>query len=151
MQLLAHLRRAGWFELTRPYPDRGSLDDVDWYTAPLRIGIGGAGAIVSANAEGLRLVVGSGLSALFVPWSEVTVSGEREWIDTVIRLQTRAVPSLPLVLHLEDDEADALLRPAGLTLPARRWRWGPWLFVIAACGVLLALLGTALLVAKRQH
>jgi len=148
MQLLARLRREGWFELTQPYPDRGPLNEADWYNAILRIGTGGAGAVVAANAEGLRLVVGSGLSALFVPWSEATVSGRRGWVDTVIRLHTRAVPSLPLVLHLDDAEADAFLRPSGVAMPARRWRWGPWLCVAAAIGVLVALLGVGLLWTK---
>jgi hypothetical protein len=147
--LLTHLRRAGWFELTRPYPDRGPLTEVDWYNAILRIGTGGAGVIVAANAEGLRLVVGSGVSAMFVPWPEVTVSGRRGWVDTVIRLQTRAVPSLPLILHLDDAEADAVLRPAGVVLPARRWRWGPSLCVAGAIGVFVALLGVALVLVKR--
>jgi hypothetical protein len=149
MYLLAQLRRAGWFELTRPYPDRGPLNEADWYNGLLRIGLGGAGAVVAANGEGLRLVVGSGVSAMFVPWSEVTVSGRRGWVDTVIRLHTKAVPSLPLILHLDDAEADALLRPAGVTLPPRRWPWGPWLCVAAALGALAALLGAAVLLAKR--
>src|SRR5262249_15907379 len=109
----------------------------------------GAGAVVAANAEGLRLVVGSGLSAVFVPWSEVTVSGRRGWVDTVIRLHTRAVPSSPLVLHLDDAEADAVLRPAGGALPGRRWRWGPSLCIAGAIGVLVALLGVALVLGKR--
>jgi hypothetical protein len=149
MQLLTRLRRAGWFELTRPYPDRGPLNEADWYNALLRIGTGGAGAVVAANGEGMRLVVGSGLSALFVPWSEVTVSGRRGWMDTVVQLHTRAVPSLPLILHLDDAEADAVLRPAGVALPARRWRWGPSLCVAGAIGVLVALLGAALVLANR--
>jgi hypothetical protein len=148
-QLLTHLRRAGWFELTGPYPDRGPLNDVNWYNAVLRIGTGGAGAVVAANAGGLRLAVGSGLSATFFPWSEVTVSGRRGWVDTVIRLQTRAVPSVPLVLHLDDAEADAILRWAGVALPARRWRRGPSLVIAGAVGVLAALLGVALLVGRR--
>jgi hypothetical protein len=149
MQLLAQLRRAGWFELTRPYPDRGPPNEVAWYNGLVRIGMGGAGAVVAANAEGLRLVVGSGLSALFVPWSEVTVPGRRGWVDTIIQLHTKAVPALPLVPHLDDAEVDALLRPAGVALPARRWRWGPWLCVAAAIRVLVALLGAAFLWAKR--
>ena len=143
-QPLAHLRCAGWFELTRPYPDRGPLDEVDWYNGGLQIGSGGAGAIVSANAEGLRLVVGSGLSALFVPWPEVRVSGRRGWVDTAIELHTRAVPSVPLTLRLADADADAVLRPAGVAVPGAAVGPGPGAVRRRALGVLVALLGVAL-------
>jgi hypothetical protein len=146
---LAQLRREGWFDLTGTYPDRGALDEVAWYNGLLRLGMAGAGAVVAANAEGLRLVVSSGLSAVFVPWSEVTVSGRRGWVDTIIRIQTRAVPALPLVLHLDDAEADALLRPASVALPARRWPRGPLLCIAGAIGVLAALVGLAAVLGKR--
>jgi hypothetical protein len=145
VRLLAHLRRAGWFELNRPYPDRGPLGEVAWYNALLRIGAGGCGAIVAANAEGLRVSVGSGVSALFVPWSEATVSARRGWLDTVLRCATKATPSLPLVIHLDDAEADAILRPAGVVLPPRRWPRGPSLWVAAAIGLLAALVVAVLL------
>jgi hypothetical protein len=144
-QLLANLHRAGWFDLARSYPDRGPLYEVDWYNALLQFGSGGAGAVVAANADGVRLAVGSGLSAMFVPWSEVTVSGKRGWLGTVIHLHTRVNPSSPLILHLDDADADAILRPAGVLLPTRRWRWGPSVCIAGAIGVLVALLGLALL------
>jgi hypothetical protein len=149
MKLLAHLRHSGWFDLAAAYPDRGPLNEADWYHALFRIGSGGAGVIVSANAEGLRLVVGSGFSAVFVPWSEATVSGKRSWVNTAIRLATRAVPSVPLVVYIDDAEADAVLRPAGVVLPARRWRRGPTLWTAAAVGLLMALLGVALVWGRR--
>jgi hypothetical protein len=145
MNLLAHLRRAGWFELSRPYPDRGPLYEVAWHNAPLEVGAGVFWAIVAANAEGLRVAVGSGVSALFVPWSEVTVSARRGWLDTVIQIATKAVPSFPLVIHLDDAEADAVLRPAGVVLPVRRRPWDPWLWPAAVIALLLMLLAAALL------
>ncbi|HKB05640.1 MAG TPA: hypothetical protein VKD90_25685 [Gemmataceae bacterium] len=149
MQLLSHLRRAGWFELSCPYPDRGSLGDVAWYKGIVQIGAGAFGAIVAANAEGLRVAIGSGASALFVPWSEVSVSARRGWLDTVVRLGTKAAPSVPLVLHLDDAEADAVLRPAGVVLPARRWPRGPALWVAGAIGLLVVLLIATLLMGPR--
>ena len=147
--MLAHLRREGWFELTAAYPDGGPLYEVPWCYGLLRIGVGGAGAVVAANSEGLRLAVCSGLSAVFVPWSEVTVSGRRGWVGTVIRLNTRAVASVPLALHLDDAEADAVLRSAGVALSARRWRSGPSMCLAGAVGVLVALLGLALVLGNR--
>ena len=149
MKWLAHLHRAGWLELARAYPDQGPLDQVPWYNALLRIGMAGSGAVVAADAKGVRVTVGSGLSAIFLPWSEVKVSGKRGWVDTVLRLHTTGVPSSPLVLHLDDAEADALLRPSGVELPARRWPWGPALCLAAAIAVLVALLATGLLLGKR--
>ena len=148
-QLLTRLRHAGWFELTGPYPDRGLLHEVEWYNGLLGLGGGGAGVISAANGEGLRLAVGSGLSALFVPWSEVAVSGRRGWLGTVIELRTKAVPDRPLTLHLDDDDADAVLAPAGVTLPARRWRRGPALWLAGAVGVLAVLLIVVLALGNR--
>ena len=46
------------------------------------------------------------------------------WVDTAIELHTRAVPSVPLTLRLADADADAVLRPAGVAVPAR-WARGP--------------------------
>ena len=141
MKWLAQLHAAGWLELGRAYPDRGSLGDVPWYNALLRIGSAGCGAVVAADATGVRVAVGRGLSAVFLPWSEVTVSGRRDWVDTVIDIRPVGVPAGPLALHLDDADADALLRPAGVTLPARRWPWGPAACLAGAVGVLLALVG----------
>ena len=141
MKWLAQLHAAGWLELGRAYPDRGSLGHVPWYNALLRIGSAGAGAVVAADAAGIRLAVGRGLSAVFLPWSEVTVSGRRDWVDTAIDVCPAGIPAVPLALHLDDADADALLRPAGVLLPARRWSWGPAACLAAAAGVLLALLG----------
>jgi hypothetical protein len=145
-QFLDQLRRAGWFDLIRGYPDRGPLDDVPWFNAGLRIGLGGAGAIVAANAEGLRVVVGSGLSAAFFPWSKAVVAGKRVWEGTAIRLQTNAVGAVPVLLYLDDADADAILRAAGVALPACRSRSGPWLLVGGAvAGLLASLLAFALM------
>jgi hypothetical protein len=146
--LPAQLRAAGWFELSRPYPDRGPLYDVHWYNALLRIGLSGCGAVVAANADGLRVAVVWGRFALFVPWSEATVSARRGWLDTIIRLSTSAVPATPLVLHLDDDEADALLRPAGVTLPPRRWAWGPAVWTAVGVGLLVALVAAVLILGR---
>jgi hypothetical protein len=142
--LPAHLRAAGWFELSRRYPDRGPLYDVHWYNALLRIGVGGSGAVVAANVDGLRVSVVWGRFALFVPWSEAEVSARRGWLNTVIRVQTTAVPATPLVLHLADDEADAILRPAGVALAPRRWARGPAVWTAAAVGLLMALVAAVL-------
>jgi hypothetical protein len=147
--LPAQLRGAGWFELSRPYPDRGPLYDVHWYNALLRIGVGGCGAVVAANADGLRVSVVWGRFALFMPWSEAAVSAHRGWLNTVVRVRTSAVPDTPLVLHLDDDEADALLRPAAVALAPRRWTWGPAVWTAAAVGLLVVLVGAVLVLGAR--
>jgi hypothetical protein len=147
--LLRHLRRVGWAEVARPYPDRGPLDEAAWYNGTVLIHGAGLGAIVAANAEGLRVAVGSGASALFVPWSEVPVSARRGWVDTTIQFATKAAPCLPLVIRLEDADADAVLGAAGVEVPARRWPWGPSLWVAGSIGLLVALFVAALLLRPR--
>jgi len=143
MQLLTHLRRAGWFELSQSFPDRGPLHEVAWHTAILSFGGQGFSAIVAANADGVRVAVGSGVSAIFLPWSDVVVSAGRGLVDTQIRLDPIWLSATPLVLHLDDEEADQVLRSAGVVLSARRQPRAPSLWIAGALGVFLALLGAA--------
>jgi hypothetical protein len=88
--------------------------------------------------------------AVFIPWSEVTVSGERSMPGTLVRLQTAAVPSMNLEFHLDDEAVDTLFAGVLAPLPRRsppgRLYWPkPWavLFLVAVmlvAAVVLAVL-----------
>src|SRR4051794_3595001 len=114
------IEEVGGDELTRHYPDRGVISHADYHRAVLTAGkrAGGWGrlfakserflAVLSADEDGLRVFVALDKFAVFIPWSELTVSAERATPGTVVRLQTAAVPGLDLELHLDDEAADAL-------------------------------------------
>jgi len=82
----------GGTELARHYPDRGLIADSNWYNAVLRAEPEAGGvvswlrslkhckgfwAVLSANAEGLRVLVASDQFVVFNPWGEATVSAAR--------------------------------------------------------------------------
>jgi hypothetical protein len=145
----------GGSELAQHYPDRGLLPSSNWHNATLsveadagglwgwlkRLEVHSFGAVLSANGEGLRVAVLPEEFATFIPWPEATVSAERAWPVTVIRLKARAVPALTLVLHLDDAAADELLQGAVPPLPQRApprrpARLKPWAAAVVGLGLL---------------
>ena len=75
--------------------------------------------MLSANSEGLRLFVSLDKFAVFIPWSEVAVSGERSSPATTVRLKIAKVPDVSLEFHLDDAAADALFSGVMTPLPRR--------------------------------
>ena len=157
------IQEVGGTELARHYPDRGVISDSNWYNAVLKVktrvegwwgwlrhlGNQTFGAILSANSEGLRVFVALDNFTAFLPWSELSVSGERTLPATIIRLSPAAVPSLTLVCHLDDEAANDLLRHTGVQLhpriPPRRPGWeadNPWLFALIVFSVAFVFLVT---------
>lgn len=152
------IQDVGGDELARHYPDRGVIADSEYHKAVLTAGSRAQGwrrlfarserfiAVLSANKDGLRVVVSLNNFAVFLPWSEVTVAGERATPGTIVRLQTVAAPCLDLELHLDDEAVDTLfarvLAPLPRRFPPGRLYWPkPW-----AVGVLLGLMLTAAIV-----
>jgi hypothetical protein len=142
----------GGAELARNYPDRGPLSDSDYHRAFLTAGKRADGwrrlfakyerfvAVLSADRNGLRVFVALDKFAVFIPWSEITVSAERSTPGTVVQLQTAAMPDLELAFHLDDAAADILFESVMAPLPERdppgRIYWPkPW-----AAGVLVGLM-----------
>jgi hypothetical protein len=150
------IQELGGAELARHYPDRGLLPDSNWYnsvihTKPKVEGLlswlrsfehcNGFMGILSARADGLRILVSTDQFAIFVPWTAATVSAERGWPVTVVRLRTAAVASLTLEFHLDDDAADDLFKGIIPALPHRdpprrlAWwladSWTVWIVLVA--------------------
>jgi hypothetical protein len=137
------IQEVGGADLARHYPDRGLIPDSNWYNAALKVettiegwrgwlkslSLGNQAflAVLSANTDGLRIRVSLYDFAIFIPWAEATVSAERGWAATVVRLKTAAVPSLALVFHVDDPAADDLLwdvvEPLPQRDPPRRLAW----------------------------
>jgi hypothetical protein len=154
------IQEVGGAELARHYPDRGVISDSDYHKAVLTAGEQARGwrrlfakserfiAVLSANKDGLRVFVSLDNYAIFIPWSEVTVSGERATPGTVVRLHTTAAPSVDLEFHLDDEAVDTLfanvLPPLPRRFPPGRLYWPkPW-----AVGVLIgAMLAAAVVLA----
>jgi hypothetical protein len=158
-------REAGGLELARHYPDRGQISDSHWYKALVQVEIEADGvgrwlrslsvwnqsfsAVLSADADGFRILMTLEQYAATLPWSEATVFAERGEPATVVRLRTAAVPWLTLVIHLDDAAADDLFRdvvePLPRRDPPRRLFWPkPW----AALGLVLVMLATGGLIAS---
>jgi hypothetical protein len=152
------IQQVGGTELARHYPDRGVIADSDCHKAFLIAGQQASGwrrlfskserfiAILSANEDGLRLFVSLNNFAVFVPWSELSGSGERSTPGTIVRLTTAAVPAMSLVFHLDDEAADVLFADVIAPLPRRsppgRLYWPkPWA-VGALVGFMLAAAAT---------
>jgi hypothetical protein len=138
------IQELGGSELAAHYPDRGPPADSNSYNSALQTdpkveGIlswlasfrhcNGFAAVLSANGVGLRVLVSRDDFAIFIPWKEAELSGERSWPATTIRLTTAAMPKLTLVFTLDDEAADALFRtvipPLEQREPPQRLWWGP--------------------------
>ncbi len=129
------LREIGGAELLEHYPDRGLIPDSSWYNAILKIETDANGllgklrsfeiatqgfmAVLSANADGLRILVSLEQLAIFIPWPDMAVSAERSIPATVVRLRAAALPSATLVFHLDDTAADDLFQGILTPLPQR--------------------------------
>jgi hypothetical protein len=103
----------GWFELAEHYPDHGMLEKSPWLSiSPF---------VLSANAAGLCLaVISIGIhSAVFIPWSQLSVTGKRCYFDTSVCLRAAAVPTFSLTLRMDDPEADEFFRGHINVLPER--------------------------------
>jgi hypothetical protein len=151
------VQEVGGTELGQHYPDRGLIPDVDWHQAVLTAGKKAGRfwglfqeserfiAVLSANTDGLRIVVSLDNFAIYIPWPELSVSAERSRPGTVVRLQTTAVPQVSLMLHLDDEAADNLFArvmetPARRNPPGRLFWPKPWA-VAALVAVMLAAAG----------
>jgi hypothetical protein len=103
---------------------------------------------LSADKEGLRMFVSVDNFAVFIPWSEMVVSGERSTPATVVRVQTVKVPNVSLEFYLDDAAADKLFSGVMAPLPRRdppaRIYWPkPW----AVCVLVGFMLTTAVVLA----
>jgi hypothetical protein len=156
------IQEVGGAELAQHYPDRGVISHSDYHRAFLTAGKRANGwrrlfakcerflAVLSADEDGLRVFVALDKFAVFIPWSEITVSAERSTPGTVVRLQTAAVPCLDLELHLDDDAADTLFKGVMEPLPTRdppgRIYWPrPWAVGVLVGLMLATAIGLALL------
>jgi hypothetical protein len=146
------IKDLGGAELARYYPDHGLLPESNSYSATLQTdpeveGIwswiasmkhcNGFWAVLSADAEGLRVLVNSDEFAIYLPWNEAMISAERASPATTVRIKTTAVPSLDLVFNLDDEAADDLFRNVIPALERRDpprhlfwWKDKPLLFVL---------------------
>jgi hypothetical protein len=105
---------------------------------------------LSADQNGLRVRVSLNNFAVFIPWSEITVSAERSLPATTVRVQTAAVPAVNLEFHLDDAAADTLFSghmaplprrsPPGRLYWAKPWAVGVLVGFMLAAAVLLAVL-----------
>jgi hypothetical protein len=146
------IQEVGGAELAQHYPDRGVIPQSDYHKAILRAGKQAHGwwrlfakyerfiATLSADQNGLRVFVALDNFAVFIPWSELTVCGERSTPGTFVRLRAAALPSLDLVMHMDNAAADDLFRAKMAPLPTRdppgRVYWPkPW-----ATGMLVGLM-----------
>src|SRR5262245_21132132 len=92
------IQEVGGTKLAEHYPDRGVIADAPQHKAILNAGQKASGwrrlfakserfiAVLSASKEGLRLFVSLESFAVFIPWSQAVVSGERSMPGTTIRL-----------------------------------------------------------------
>jgi hypothetical protein len=157
------IREVGGDELAKHYPDRGLIPDVNWHRAIVIVTKAGRGwfgkfrkrekfiAVLSANADGLRIFVSLDKFAVFVPWSALSVAAERSTPATLAHLQMADVPSVQLDIHLNDEAADDLFRGVIAPLPQRDPpRHLFWLKPWAQGALLVTMLGTAVLLAVLQ-
>jgi hypothetical protein len=154
----------GGASVAKAYPDRGLIPESSYFNSIVKTQPQVKGfwswlgsikhcnsflAVLSANDEGLRIVVSLDDFRIFIPWSEISISGERGWPATIVQLRTTAVPSLAIVLNLDDNAADELFRHPGLVLPRRdpprghAWwildtpHWVVWLALLVCAGIVL--------------
>jgi hypothetical protein len=166
------LREIGGADLAKHYPDKGLLASSNWHNAVLHVepketsvlsalsnlSIQSHGflAVLSANTEGLRVVVALEQFVTFIPWSQATVSAERKLPATVICVETAAVPSLLLFFDLDDAAADDLLRgvipPLPVRNPPRRLAWwlAEWWVIWIVVGAVVAITLVLCWIALRQ-
>jgi len=152
------IQQVGGAELARHYPDRGVIANSDYHRAFLAAREIATGwrrlfakserfiTVLSADKEGLRMFVSLDNFAVFIPWSEMVVSGERSTPATVVRVQTVKVPNVSLEFYLDDAAADNLFSGVMAPLPRRdppaRIYWPkPW-----AVGVLVGFMLTTAVV-----
>ena len=124
----------GGKELALHYPDQGLILNSDRYYCLVQTELKVEGvlswlrsfehcnsfrAMLSGSTEGLRIEVTADQFAIFIPWPEATVAAERGRPATIVRLNTEAVPSLTLIIHLDDEAADDLFRQVVPPLPRR--------------------------------
>jgi hypothetical protein len=117
------IQELGGEELAQHYADAGMLPGSDSYNCIGRTVWRGEGflswvrsikhvnsftAMLSANADGLRLHVPMDKFAVFIPWTDATVLAERGSPATIVSVTTAAVPSLTLTLQMDDASADDL-------------------------------------------
>jgi hypothetical protein len=146
------VQEVGGAELAQHFPDRGVIPDADYHKAILTAAKQASGwrrlfkkserfiAVLSANRDGLRMLVSLDNFAIFIPWSEMTVFAERSKPGTIVRLQPAAVSAVNLELHLDDTAADGIfsgiIPPLPRRDPPRRLFWPrPW-----AAGALVAVM-----------
>jgi hypothetical protein len=141
-RLLFGLWSAGWFQLVRRYPDKGSLCDVAWHPALFWLDIKPFPVIASANQHGLRVALSLHPDAIFVPWPDAAISAKRGWLSTVIRIRLAASPGVALVIDADDEAADDLLRPAGIVPSPRKCKWCHWIWVGIGLAVFVGLIIT---------
>jgi hypothetical protein len=156
------IQEIGGAELARHYPDRGLISHSDYHRAFLTAGMRAGGwrrwfakyerflAVLSADGDGLRVFVALDKFAVFIPWTEISISAERSVPGTVVRLQTAALPSLEFEFHLDDAATDALFRGVMAPLPKHEppgriywpkpWAMGLLVGLMLATGIGLALL-----------
>jgi hypothetical protein len=113
------------------------LVDVAWHPALCWLDIKVVRVVASANQHGLRLAHSLHSHAIFVPWPDAAISAQRGWLNTLIRIQLPASPGLTLTIEADDEAADDLLRPTGITLPPRQCKWCPLAWVAIGLAVLL--------------
>jgi hypothetical protein len=129
------LAEIGGTDLVRHYPDQGLLASSPWHNAVLHFEPETSGilgwfqavatashgfmAVLSADREGLRVLVNLEQFVVFIPRTEATVSAERGVAATVVRLTTTAIPWLTLVFGLDDVAADEIFHPVVPLLPTR--------------------------------
>jgi hypothetical protein len=156
------VQEVGGAELAEHFPDRGVIPDSKYHRAVLTAAIQASGwrrlfakserfiAVLSANRDGLRVLVSLDNFATFIPWSEMAVSAERSESGTIVRLQLAAVSAVNLELHLNDTAADAVFSgiipplprrdPPGRLYWPRPWAVGALVAVMLAVAGVLALL-----------
>jgi hypothetical protein len=169
------IQEMGGAALAEHYPDGGQIEESHWHNAVLHVETRADGwlerldsysqatrpflAVLSANSEGLRVLVSIDEFAIFIPWTQAKVTAARSWPATVIRITTMAVPSVTLVFNLDDAAADGLLRgvlePLEVRAPQRSLAWWiaePWVFwCVLVIGVSAGLIVWLLLANWQPH
>jgi hypothetical protein len=97
---------SGWSKLAKSYPCETYVVGTTWrwQSAKLRKGMNYNGCLtVTANAEGMRVsmwpLMRLGHPPLFFPWSDVSLSRQRDWFRSeYVRFTLAREPALPFVI-----------------------------------------------------